>query len=163
MRTSRALAVTVAAGAFIGLAAPSASAWDGSAITVSPTTTHRGGSVSVMVNAHECRTNGHVSSSAFPNTPLRWNGGVATANVKINHNAHIGSHNVTATCGGSSVTKDAALTVIHGGVRGGLGGSSSTGATPTDVAIGGSLVAAALAGGGVFWLRRRGEAKHGRA
>lgn len=159
MRTSRALAVTAAAGAFIGLAAPAASAWDGSSITVSPTTSHRGGSVSVMVNAHECRGGGHVSSSAFQNTPLHWNGGVATANVKVKHDAHIGSHSVTATCGGSSATREAALTVIHGGVRGGVGGSTSTGATPTDVAIGGSLVAAALIGGGVFWLRRRGETK----
>lgn len=159
MRTFRALAVTAAAGAFIGLAAPAASAWDGSSITVSPSTTQRGGSVSVMVNAHECRAGGRVSSSAFQNTPLTWHGGVATANVTINRNAHIGAHDVTATCGGTSVTRNAALTVIHGGVRGGIGGSSSTGATPTDVAIGGSLVAAALIGGGVFWLRRRGESK----
>ncbi|MDI3420034.1 hypothetical protein [Streptomyces luteolus] len=163
MRTSRTLAVTAAAGAIIGLAAPSASAWDGSAITVSPTTTFRGGSVSVMVNAHECRSGGHVSSSAFPNTRLRWNGGVATANVRIKRNAHIGSHSVTATCGGSSVTREGALTVIHGGSQGGVGGSSSTGATSTDVAIGGSLVGAALIGGGVFWLRRRGETRTGRA
>jgi len=48
------------------------------------------------------------------------------------------------------------FTVI-GGVRGGLGGSSSTGATPADLAIGGGLVAAALVGGGVFWMRRRSE------
>ncbi|NBE56185.1 hypothetical protein [Streptomyces boluensis] len=162
MRTSRALAVTAAAGAFIGLAAPAASAWDGSTISVSPTTTHRGGTVTVTVNAHECNTNGSVSSSAFQSTPLHSSGGVATANVTINHNASIGSHSVTATCGtgpNNSVTREAALTVIHGGVRGGLGGSSSTGATSTDVAIGGSLVAAAVIGGGVFWLRRRGEAK----
>ncbi|MFC7309646.1 hypothetical protein ACFQVC_36215 [Streptomyces monticola] len=157
MRTSRTLAVTVAAGAFIGLAAPTASAWDGNSITVSPSTTHRGGSVSVMVNAHECRTNGHVSSSAFPNTPLNWNGGVATANVTIGNNAHIGAHDVTATCG-TSVTKSQALTV-YGGAHGGEGGSVKSGATSTDMAIGGSLVAAAVIGGGVFWLRRRGESR----
>jgi hypothetical protein len=160
MRTFPALAVTAAAGAIIGLAAPSASAWDGSTITVSPTTTQRGGSVSVTVNAHECQTGGHVSSTAFPRTPLQSSNGVATAHVRINENANIGSHSVTATCGaGGSVTREAALTVIHGGVRGGVGGSSSTGATTTDMAIGGSLVGAAAIGGGVFWLRRRGESR----
>ncbi|MDI3389205.1 hypothetical protein QIS99_23840 [Streptomyces sp. B-S-A8] len=167
MRTSRALAVTAAAGAIIGLAAPSASAWDGSAITVSPTTSQRGGTVTVTVDAHECTrgNNNHVSSSAFPRTRLRPSGGnMATATVKISRKAHIGAHSVTATCGAAgSVTREAALTVIHGGVRGGVGGSSSMGATSTDVAIGGSLVGAAAIGGGVFWLRRRGETRTGRA
>jgi LPXTG-motif cell wall-anchored protein len=46
---------------------------------------------------------------------------------------------------------------VIGGVRGGLGGSSATGATPTDMAIGGGLVAAAVIGGGVFLMRRRAE------
>ncbi|MDQ8705061.1 hypothetical protein RCO28_21565 [Streptomyces sp. LHD-70] len=167
MRTSRALAVTAAAGAIIGLAAPSASAWDASAITVSPTTTFRGGTVTVTVNAHECTrgSNNHVSSSAFRNTRLRPSGGnMATATVRIKRNAHIGSHSVTATCGAAgSVTREGALTVIHGGAGGGLGGSTSTGATSTDVAIGGSLAGAALIGGGAFWLRRRGETRTGRA
>ncbi|MGW1028768.1 hypothetical protein ACWD4J_34650 [Streptomyces sp. NPDC002577] len=40
------------------------------------------------------------------------------------------------------------------GVRAGLGGSLS-GATAPDMAIGGGMVAAAVASGGVFWLRRR--------
>ena len=43
------------------------------------------------------------------------------------------------------------------GVRGGLGGSTSTGATPTDMAIGGGLIAVAVVGGAVFWMRRRAE------
>ncbi|MER5178374.1 hypothetical protein ABT009_08400 [Streptomyces sp. NPDC002896] len=45
---------------------------------------------------------------------------------------------------------------LPGPVAGGLGGSL-TGATAPDMAIGGGLVAAALASGGVFWLRRRAE------
>lgn len=159
MRTTRALAVTAAAGAFIGLAAPAAIAWDASTISVSPSTARRGQTVTVNVNAHECRTGGHVSSSAFPQTPLVPHGNMASAQVRINQNATIGSHEVTATCGGSSVTKPAALTVIMGGAQGGLGGSSNAGATATDMAIGGTLVAAAVIGGGVFWLRRRGETR----
>ncbi|RFU88101.1 hypothetical protein DY218_03015 [Streptomyces triticagri] len=160
MRATRTLAVTAVAGAFIGLAAPAASAWDGSTISVSPSTVARGGTASVTVNAHECANgSGKVSSDAFPTTHLRPKGGGGVANVTIHHNATPGVHSVTATCGGQSVTRDAALTVIHGGVRGGLGGSSSTGATATDIAIGGGLVTAALVGGGVFWMRRRGESK----
>ncbi|MDG4861428.1 hypothetical protein P8605_25160 [Streptomyces sp. T-3] len=159
MRNSRALAVTLAAGAFIGLAAPAASAWDASTISVSPSYVSRGGTATVTVSASECRTGGHVSSSAFPNTPVSWNGGAATAHVTVHHDAYVGSHDVSVTCGGSTITKPAGITVIHGGVRGGLGGSTTTGATSTDMAIGGALVAAAVIGGGVFWLRRRGEAK----
>ncbi|NDZ91997.1 LPXTG cell wall anchor domain-containing protein, partial [Streptomyces sp. SID10115] len=37
------------------------------------------------------------------------------------------------------------------------GGTAQSGATGTDMAIGGALVAAALLGGGVFWMRRRSE------
>ncbi|MFF6911202.1 hypothetical protein [Streptomyces sp. NPDC012466] len=74
----------------------------------------------------------------------------------INSNARPGSYDITVTCNGRTLTKPQAFTVI-GGVRGGLGGSSTTGATPTDMAIGGGLVAAAVVGGGVFWMRRRAE------
>ncbi|MBA2947027.1 hypothetical protein H1D24_14760 [Streptomyces sp. PSKA28] len=45
---------------------------------------------------------------------------------------------------------------LPGPVAGGLGGSLA-GATATDTAIGGGLVAASAAIGGVFWLRRRAE------
>ncbi|WP_369221294.1 hypothetical protein AB5J52_05020 [Streptomyces sp. R39] len=44
-----------------------------------------------------------------------------------------------------------------GGVQAGLGGSISSGATPTDMAIGGGLVGAAVLAGCGFWLRRRHE------
>jgi LPXTG-motif cell wall-anchored protein len=74
----------------------------------------------------------------------------------INSSANPGSYDITVNCNGKTLTKPQAFTVI-GGVRGGLGGSSSTGATPTDIAIGGGLVGLALIGGGVFWMRRRSE------
>ncbi|WP_225628551.1 hypothetical protein [Streptomyces werraensis] len=78
--------------------------------------------------------------------------GVAT----IHQDARPGSYDITVHCSGRSLTRPAAFTVI-GGVRGGIGGSSTTGATPTDMAIGGSLVAAAVVGSGFFWMRRRAE------
>ncbi|CAL9350740.1 hypothetical protein ELQ39_03570 [Streptomyces sp. GB4-14] len=78
--------------------------------------------------------------------------GIAT----IHQDARPGSYDITVHCSGRSLTRPAAFTVI-GGVRGGIGGSSTTGATPTDMAIGGSLVAAAVVGSGFFWMRRRAE------
>ncbi|MEV0238558.1 hypothetical protein AB0I06_01250 [Streptomyces sp. NPDC050674] len=82
--------------------------------------------------------------------------GTARGTATINSNARPGSYDITVTCNGRTLTKPQAFTVI-GGVRGGIGGSSTTGATPTDMAIGGGLVAAAVVGGGVFWMRRRAE------
>ncbi|MFJ4240961.1 hypothetical protein ACIP17_10160 [Streptomyces iakyrus] len=82
--------------------------------------------------------------------------GTARGTAIINSNARPGSYDITVECNGRRMTKPQAFTVI-GGVRGGIGGSSTTGATPTDVAIGGGLVAAAVVGGGVFWMRRRAE------
>jgi hypothetical protein len=82
--------------------------------------------------------------------------GTARGTATIHSNARPGSYDITVDCNGRRMTKPQAFTVI-GGVRGGIGGSSTTGATPTDVAIGGGLVAAAVVGGGVFWMRRRAE------
>ncbi|MER7171647.1 MULTISPECIES: hypothetical protein [Streptomyces] len=158
MRTTRALAALGVAGAFLGLAAPTASAWDGSVISVSPTHPARGSQVAVTVNAHECGSGGTITSTAFPQTHLNGTGGGGHANPTIYSHASFGHHSVTATCGGQSVTKDLALTVV-GPAHGGTGGSVTSGATSTDIAIGTGLVAAAVAGGGMFWLRRRGESK----
>ncbi|MEV5333274.1 hypothetical protein [Streptomyces werraensis] len=80
----------------------------------------------------------------------------ARGTATIDQNARPGSYDITVHCSGRSLTRPAAFTVI-GGVRGGIGGSSATGATPTDMAIGGSLVAAAVVGSGFFWMRRRAE------
>lgn len=157
MRNSRALAVSATAVAALGLAAPAAVAWDSpSNIVALPSVIARGGQLTVTVDG--CRDGGTMTSDAFPSTRLTPVPGAgneqARGTATINTNASPGSHDITVTCSGRSLTKPGAFTVI-GGVQGGLGGSSTTGATPTDMAIGGGLVAAAAVGGGLFWMRRR--------
>jgi hypothetical protein len=180
MRNTRALAVAGAAVAALGLSAPAAVAWDTpSNIVVLPSVIARGGQLTITVDG--CRNGGTATSNAFAPTRLspardggkgnegdrggagnneagRGTAGDATARgtATINSNARPGSYDITVTCNGRTLTKPQAFTVI-GGVRGGIGGSSTTGATPTDMAIGGGLVAAAVVGGGVFWMRRRAE------
>ncbi|MFI7008304.1 hypothetical protein [Streptomyces sp. NPDC050145] len=161
MRTTRALAVSAVAVAAVGLAAPAASAWSDptpSNITATPSVIPRGGELTITVDSTKCQEGGTASSNAFDTTSFtRSTGSTATATARIKHDATPGAHDITVSCGGSTVTKPAAFTVINGGVRGGLGGSTETGATRTDMAIGGGLVAVALVGGGVFWMRRRAE------
>ncbi|GAA4808878.1 hypothetical protein [Streptomyces ziwulingensis] len=158
MRTSRALAVTGAAVAVLGLAAPTASAWDTpSNIVALPSVISRGGQMTVTVDG--CPNGGTMTSRAFSTThltPVRGANETSKGVATIHHNASPGSYDITVNCSGRTLTRPAAFTVI-GGVRGGLGGSSSSGATPADIAIGGGLVAAAVAGGGLFWMRRRAE------
>ncbi|MEU6261123.1 hypothetical protein [Streptomyces sp. NPDC047043] len=161
MRTHRALAVSAAAVATLALAAPAAVARDGinvnpSNIVALPSVIARGGQLTITVDG--CPMGGTATSDAFAPTPLTPVTGTQTAKgtATVNRNARNGSHSITVNCSGKSLTNPAAFTVI-GGVQGGLGGSSSSGATPTDMAIGGGLVAAALIGGGVFWMRRRSE------
>lgn len=161
MRTSRTLAVAALAAATVGLGAPTASAWtDPSNIVVKPSVIARGGQLTVSVDGTSCSLpHSTVESKVFPKTRLHAEpgGDTATATVRVNRDARPGAYDVTARCGeGKTLTRPSAFTVI-GGVRGGLGGSSTTGATHTDMAIGGGLVGAALLGGGVFWMRRRGE------
>ncbi|MBC9713817.1 hypothetical protein H9Y04_14695 [Streptomyces sp. TRM66268-LWL] len=160
MRTTRALAALGAAGALLVVTAPSAGAWDASTISVDPTVAGRGTHVAVNVVAPECSGGGTVYSSAFEHgsAPLSGTSNGGHANPKISHTASFGRHDVTVHCRGSQVTKAQALTVI-GPAHGGTGGSVNAGATSTDIAIGTGLVAAAVAGGGMFWLRRRGESK----
>ncbi|MFF5493743.1 hypothetical protein [Streptomyces aquilus] len=162
MRTTRALAAAGAAIAAVGLAAPTASAWSQpTSVSAAPSVIARGGQLVLTVTGGSACTmaGSTVSSNAFPTTQLVSQGGnsnTSTATVTVNANANPGSYNVTTTCEGQTKTFNGVFTVI-GGVRGGLGGSSSTGATPTDMAIGGGLVAAAVIGGGLFWMRRRSE------
>jgi hypothetical protein len=155
----------VAAGAAVaalGLAAPAAVALDGvpahpSNIVALPTVISRGGHLTITVDG--CPNGGFATSDAFPRTtltPINGARNTAKGTATINSNAAAGPHDITVTCDGRTLTRPAAFTVI-GGVRGGIGGSSSSGATPTDIAIGGGLVAAAVIGGGVFWMRRRSE------
>ncbi|WP_181139697.1 hypothetical protein [Streptomyces sp. Ru71] len=164
MRNSRALAATAAAVAALGLAAPTAAARDGmninpSNIVALPSVIARGGQLTITVDG--CPSGGTATSDAFrptPLTPINGANRTARGTATIDREARPGSHPITVNCNGRTLTNPAAFSVI-GGVRGGLGGSSSSGATPTDMAIGGGLVAAAVIGGGVFWLRRRSE-KH---
>ncbi|MFE0258401.1 hypothetical protein [Streptomyces sp. NPDC059010] len=163
MRTTRALAVAATAVAALGIAAPVAAARDGmpvgpSNIVALPSVIARGGQLTITVDG--CPQGGTATSDAFPSTTLSPVPGGTTAKgtATIDRNARSGAHSITVHCTGSArpLTHPNAFTVI-GGVRGGLGGSSTTGATPTDMAIGGGLIAVALIGGGVFWMRRRAE------
>lgn len=212
MRKSRALAVSAVAVAALGLAGPSAVAWDGggnsggdggnsggngggfggngggfggnggfgghgghggfggdgggmggngaiaSNIVALPSVIARGGQMTITVDG--CPKGGTATSAAFPSTtltPIHGANETARGTATIHSNANPGSYSITVHCTGRPpLTRDNAFTVI-GGVRGGIGGSSSSGATPTDMAIGGGLVALAAIGGGVFWMRRRAE------
>ncbi|MFJ4713749.1 hypothetical protein [Streptomyces sp. NPDC088785] len=162
MRTTRALAVSAAAVLAVGLAAPTASAWeDPTNLAVTPSVVPRGGEVTVSVDGTKCQSNSTATSDAFGTINLSAvpGGSQASGTATIKDNAAVGAHDVSVSCQGAPMMRPAAFTVIHGGVRGGLGGSTRTGATPTDMAIGGALVASALIGGGVFWMRRRAEGK----
>ncbi|MFI7407589.1 hypothetical protein ACIBU0_02745 [Streptomyces sp. NPDC049627] len=164
MRRTRALAAVATAVAALGLAAPAATARDGmppvgpSNIVALPSVIARGGQLTITVDG--CPQGGTATSDAFPATTLTPvpGGSTARGTATIDRNAKPGSHSITVHCTGAGrpLTHPNAFTVI-GGVRGGLGGSSSTGATPTDMAIGGGLIAVAVVGGGVFWMRRRAE------
>ncbi|MFG2550277.1 hypothetical protein [Streptomyces sp. NPDC048581] len=165
MRTTRALAAAATAVAALGLAAPAATARDGvpvgpvgpSNIVALPSVIARGGQLTITVDG--CPQGGTATSDAFRRTSLFPVGGsTAKGSATVDNRARPGAHSVTVRCSNSGrpLTHPNAFTVI-GGVRGGLGGSTSTGATPTDMAIGGGLIALAVVGGGVFWMRRRAE------
>ncbi|PZG71137.1 hypothetical protein C1I97_38290 [Streptomyces sp. NTH33] len=115
----------------------------------------RGGQLSVAVEG--CRNGGVVESRAFPRTPLRpvnAFGERARGIATVRENIHPGTYAIRAECDGRRLVRPGAFTVV-GGVRGGVGGGTVTGAAPADMAIGGGLLAAGTVGGGVFWLRRR--------
>lgn len=163
MRTTRALATAATAVAALSLAAPVAVARDGmpghgpSNIVAMPSVIARGGQLTITVDG--CPKGGTATSEAFGSTRLHPIGGsTAKGTARIHGNARSGPHSITVHCDGTGrpLTHPNAFTVI-GGVRGGLGGSSTTGATPTDMAIGAGLIAVAAVGGGVFWMRRRTE------
>ncbi|SDM33407.1 hypothetical protein SAMN04487981_101163 [Streptomyces sp. cf386] len=162
MRTTRALAAAATAVAALGLAAPAATARDGLSIGPSnivslPSVIARSGQVTITVDG--CPQGGTATSDAFrPTSLVPVGGSTAKGSAAVDSRARPGAHNITVRCtnSGRPLTRPNAFTVI-GGVRGGLGGSTSTGATPTDMAIGGGLIALAVVGGGVFWMRRRAE------
>ncbi|WP_316768679.1 hypothetical protein [Streptomyces sasae] len=144
-------------------------------IVVQPRTVAGGEEVVVTVNG--CRR-GTMVSSAFVDRPrlFPFGGDMARGSARIRRHAHPGPYDLTVICDdGPSLTRPSAFTVIGGtegnmsnemdsddrlqlgGVQAGLGGSVSNGATPTDMAIGGGLVGAAVLAGCGFWLRRRHE------
>ncbi|WP_328492533.1 hypothetical protein OHS59_07095 [Streptomyces sp. NBC_00414] len=161
MRSTRALAVSATAIAALGLTVPQAVAWDSSSnIVAMPSAIARGGQLTVTVDG--CPRGGTMTSRAFSRadlSPIRNHSETSKGTATIDSSATPGAYDIRVHCAGKpALTKSAAFTVI-GGVRGGLGGSSSDGATPTDMAIGGALVGLALVGGGVFWMRRRAESR----
>ncbi|MFE0647330.1 hypothetical protein ACFVZH_01900 [Streptomyces sp. NPDC059534] len=168
MRAARTLAVTATAFAALGLAAPLATATNGpsnvtviplqaerggdgsNGVTVSPFAVHQGAILTITVRG--C-AGGTVTSNAFPTTtlPAAVNG-VSTATPRIFDHATPGQYNLAVQCNGRTLTQP--FRVLAGqGAQGGLGGSMAP--SSAEMAIGGSLVAAAALGGGVFIARRR--------
>ncbi|MGW1544888.1 hypothetical protein ACWCPM_32510 [Streptomyces sp. NPDC002309] len=158
MRNSRALAVSAAAAALLGVAAPAAVAGDSPAnIVALPGVIARGGQITVTVDG--CPRGGAMYSDAFGTatlSPVNGSNRTSRGAATVYTDARPGAYDIVVQCSGRRLTRPNAFTVI-GGVRGGLGGSVTAGATPTDVAIGGGLVASAVIGAGVFWMRRRAE------
>ncbi|MEU6477462.1 hypothetical protein ABZ858_11325 [Streptomyces sp. NPDC047017] len=127
------------------------------AIRAVPDAIARGGRLTITVEG--CPRGGIAASRAFATTALRPVGGpglTARGYATIHPDAHPGAYDILVDCGGRTLARPEAFTVV-GGVRGGLGGSTVTGATKADMAVGGGLVAAGVLGGGAFWLRRRPE------
>ncbi|MFQ6147034.1 hypothetical protein ACLMNJ_28845 [Streptomyces seoulensis] len=93
-------------------------------ITALPGAIARGGRLTISVDG--CRGGGTASSRAFAPTPLRPFGAAgetARGTATIRFDARPGSYDITADCGGRSLTRPAAFTVV-GGVNGGVGADS---------------------------------------
>ncbi|MET7510820.1 hypothetical protein [Streptomyces albidoflavus] len=163
MRTPRAR-TAAAACVLLALSAPAAAANSGTGtgtgnIVVAPAVTTRDEPVTVTVHAASCRT-GSASSPAFGETRLtpQADGAGGHATPAVAPDVAPGSYDITVTCDdGRSVTRTAAFTVINGAVRGGDGPAPSEGTSTADLVIGGLMVASALIGGGVLWLRGEGR------
>ncbi|ASN28155.1 hypothetical protein LK07_02715 [Streptomyces pluripotens] len=123
-------------------------------IVATPSVIAAGARLTVTVDG--CR-GGTMSSRAFRTTRLSSSrDDSARGTVTIDRDARPGRYDITVRCDSRSLTRPDAFTVL-GGVHGGVGGGTSVGATPADMAIGGGLVASAVITGGAFWLRRRHE------
>ncbi|MFF7472256.1 hypothetical protein [Streptomyces sp. NPDC008092] len=142
-------------------------------IVVQPRSVRRGDQLTVTVNG--CRR-GDMRSGAFGTAPLTpFGGDMARGVARIRQNARSGPYDLTVSCDDRFLTRQNAFTVLGdgqsgsesdgwddddrqlGGVKAGLGGSISSGATQADMAIGGGLVGASVLAGCGFWLRRRSE------
>lgn len=173
MRGARILAAVVLAGAALGATAPAAPAaladdndmggdaelgagFDPANLQVFPKTVTQAGKLTVTVEGENCRHGeAYLESKAFPRTSLTAlkNEGAAFATPVVFRHATPGSHSVTVTCKGKSVT-GADFAVVRGhGPQGGEGGSVD-GVSTTETVFGAVLVAAATAGG-IYMMRRR--------
>ncbi|MHB9755877.1 hypothetical protein ACYBSK_16010 [Streptomyces sp. BYX5S] len=156
-RTIRALAVSALAASALALAAPAATAWtDPAHLKAAQKLVPRGGRVTVTVDGTKCQSGSTATSDAFGTVRLLNAGGErAGATTTVRDDAGPGAHDVTVHCQGASLTRPAAFTVVHGGVRGGVGGAAAPGASPTDMVVGSVLITTALVGGAVLWFRGR--------
>ncbi|MFJ9076396.1 hypothetical protein ACIRO3_14215 [Streptomyces sp. NPDC102278] len=163
MRASRALAVTAAAFAVVGLGIPFASANPAggppsgggngpSNVTVNPYSVHQGSTM--QVSAAGCGRGGTVwSHGNFPQTNLSA-GSIGFATVRIFNHASPGHHTLSVKCHDNSLVATHRFTILDGrGAEGGLGGS--IGPSSTETAIGAGLISAAALGAGVHVMRRR--------
>ncbi|MFJ5811012.1 hypothetical protein OG906_06760 [Streptomyces sp. NBC_01426] len=163
MRASRALAVTAAAFAVVGLGIPFASANPAggppsgggngpSNVTVNPYSVHQGSTM--QVSAAGCGHGGTVwSHGNFPQTNLSA-GSIGFATVRIFNHASPGHQTLSVKCHDSSLVATHRFTILDGrGAQGGLGGSF--GPSSTETAIGAGLISAAALGAGVHVMRRR--------
>ncbi|MEU5597979.1 LPXTG cell wall anchor domain-containing protein [Streptomyces sp. NPDC020298] len=123
-------------------------------IVASPSAIAPGGRLTVTVDG--CN-GGSMTSPAFGSAVLTAIGNnVSRGIATVNSGTRPGADEIRVNCNGRTLTNPTAFTVI-GGVLGGVGGSSTSGATAADMAIGGTLVGAAVIGGGLYVLRRRNE------
>ncbi|MGW0532452.1 hypothetical protein [Streptomyces sp. NPDC003032] len=152
--------LTVAAAALpLGLAAPSAFAGGGISVTASGSTVQvttaacaTGGTASLMGNGNASFAGGRqVQLTNGSGTWRNVSAGTYTVLVACQDGSQAGPQ--TVTVGGTPTASSTAAP--SRGVRGGLGGGSEDRGTLTLV-TGGTLVAAVAAGGGVWYLRRRG-------
>ncbi|MGP3922889.1 hypothetical protein [Streptomyces sp. 8N616] len=115
MHASRTLVAAALAVAALGLLAPLAAADPGregpSDIVVTPVTVKQGGTLTITVDGRSCRGTGRaydpiVESNAFPRTRLRGQPGTSSsvARPKVFGAVEPGTHTVSATCGGWTVT-----------------------------------------------------------
>ncbi|MET9324691.1 hypothetical protein ABZX75_31735 [Streptomyces sp. NPDC003038] len=159
MRVFRALTVTAAACAAIGLSAPIASAnpplgggGGPSNVSVNPYSVHQGSTM--QVSASGCGHGGTVTSPGnFPPANLSA-GSIGFATVRIFNHASPGEHTLSVRCNDSSLVATHRFRILPGNpAQGGIGGSF--GPSAAETAIGASLVGAAALGAGVHVMRRR--------
>lgn len=152
--------LAVAAAALAIAAGPATLAHANPSGSVSPTSVSPGGRVSLNVTGCGTRT-GKATSRAFGDVWLTPGNAEATnlfGAATTFRNVSAGSHPVTFECGGPGGERvTVALNISPGAARGGLGGSVES-MSSGQIAVGGSLVAAALGAGAWFLRRRTGHA-----